>query len=63
VLGAFDGLSGTSTNDKLTASVFGSMMGGNMTYIFGGLILLIVIILLLLWLEKRRKEKEGNNIK
>lgn len=61
VLGALDGLFGTSTDDNLTASVFGSMMSGKVWYILGVIILLGLILWFLFWI-KRRKEEDKNKL-
>ncbi|MDD4803958.1 MAG: hypothetical protein PHN69_02180 [Candidatus Pacebacteria bacterium] len=61
VVSALDGLFGTSTDDNLTASVFGSMMGENLWYIIGAVLLLALVLWLLFW--KRSKDEENNNKK
>lgn len=58
---ALDGIIGTSTDDNLTASVFGSIMNANLWYVIGGLLLLAIILWILFWI-KRRKDEEENNI-
>ena len=58
-----DALRGTSTdNTKLTASAFGSMMGGNIWYFIGGLLLLAIILLILFLVEKRKRDKKNNKL-
>ena len=56
VLGALDGLSGTSTGNSFTASVF-SAISGNIMYILGILILLGLIVWFLFWIKRRKENK------
>jgi uncharacterized membrane protein YuzA (DUF378 family) len=62
VLGALDGLFGTSTDENLTASVFGSMMSGKVWYIVGIIILLGLILWFLFWIKRRKEEEDKNKI-
>lgn len=59
---ALDGLFGTSTDDNLTASVFGSMMSGKLGWILGAIIILGIILWILFFIKRRKDEEEKNNI-
>jgi hypothetical protein len=58
---ALDGLFGTSTDDNLTASVFGSMMSGKLGWIIGGIIILGIIFWILFFIKRRKDEEDKNN--
>ena len=62
-VGALDGLFGTSSDNKLTASVFGSMMSERVGWLLGVIVLLGIILWFLFWIKRRNDEKdnkEGN---
>ncbi len=60
---ALDGLFGTSTDDNLTASVFGSMMSGKIGWILGTIIILGIILWILFFIKRRKDDKENQNNK
>ncbi len=58
---ALDGLFGTSTDDNLTASVFGSMMSGKLGWIIGTIIILGIILWILFFIKRKKDEDDKNN--